>query len=155
MKISETVKNLVTNKNFMVIVAVIILAVVVYFLFFTKSAEDKKTEKELEADINDSNQTPTFSDSQYNGFADIIHNSLDNSSISDNKGDAINVLLRMEQTIDVLRLIQSYGKRQRYLFGLPDGEKTNLPQTIIDEISESKILMINQDYNEKGIKYQW
>lgn len=139
----------------MVIIALIVLAVVVYFLFFSKKTIEEKAEKELEDEIDRSPQTPSFSDVQYNAFADVIYNSLDNSAVSDNKDHAVDVLLKMEQTVDVLKLIKAYGKRQRHIFGIPDGGKTSLPQTIVDEISNADIQLVNQEYNEKAINFQW
>lgn len=152
---NKTLESILTNKIFMVVIALIVLSVVLYFMFFSKKIKEEQDAAQLQDDINDSAQVPTYSETQYNAFADVIYNSLNNSSISDNKDDAIAILNKMEQTVDVLKLIKAYGTRQRYIFGINDGEKTTLPQTIIDEISEPKREKVNQKYKSLAIKFQW
>jgi len=55
---------------------------------------------------------------------------------------------------DALKLFQFYGTRQNYTFGIPYGGLKSLSEAANDELSDSDIRKINEDFARKGIKYR-
>jgi len=117
-----------------------------------KIAEEKlKKSKAEEESKACSTGKQTQGDTYWSGVADGIHESLKYSAVSDNKAEAERLLKMPKNNCDVLALIRLYGKRQLYVFGLPDGDVKTLQQTVISELSTSRITNVNKDYEKKGI----
>lgn len=157
MKAKNVAINLISNKSFMVVVAVIVLVVIIYFMFFGKDEAEKQLQdfEDEQNELEKEGETLSFPLLQYSSYADQIQDNLDKSSIADDKDLVEDVLLRMENTIDVLQLIKAYGKRQRYFFGIPDGSATNLSQTILDEFKSTRINRVNKEYESRFINFQF
>ncbi|MEO0896284.1 MAG: hypothetical protein AAFY71_07805 [Bacteroidota bacterium] len=100
-------------------------------------------------------QRTTHPDYTIEAFADQIHESLRYSMVADNKDRAESLLKMMNNDMDVLALITAYGRRQLRMFGLPDGNKKNLPETIASELWANQIARVNKLYEERGIQHRW
>lgn len=77
------------------------------------------------------------------------------SAIDDNKADAGYQIARVQNDLDVMQLIKSYGKRIDVVFGLPILGKKDLAQTLKDNLSAQTIAQVNGNYARKGIKFRW
>lgn len=123
-------------------------------LFGGKSEEEKQLDQAIEQGIEQAQaqgQVLSYPPAQYEIYASQVWNSLRFSAISDDKAAAEAVLREMQNNLDVLQLAKSYGTRQLYLFGIPDGPPRNLGETIRSEFSQSRINSVNADYTAKGI----
>jgi hypothetical protein len=117
-----------------------------------------ETKKELDAAIKKAKLSYPLS--QYSAWANIIYNST-MYGLGDNYGAVKQVLLLMKNDADVLKLVQEYGSRQNYVFGIPQGEKrdlfTNLRAELGDEyfgLYTGKLNDINADWTKKKISYK-
>lgn len=97
----------------------------------------------------------SYTDLQYSTIANVIYESLKDSWIADDKGQAERALLLMLNDLDVSLLIKAYGRRTHRMFGIPDGGPKDLAQAISGELSESRKANINRDYGLKGIRFRW
>jgi hypothetical protein len=77
------------------------------------------------------------------------------SGIDDNEADAGYQIARVQNDLDVMQLIKSYGKRDDLVFGLPILGKKDLATTLKDNMSAAKIQAVNGNYARKGIKFRW
>jgi hypothetical protein len=117
-----------------------------------QSLEDYKKEQERLQKV----MQPTRSFGQWKMVADSIYNSIKFSSIADNKDNAERQLKMVQNDLDLNMLIEAYGKRQLYFYGIPDGNKTTLVGAIATgELSDKRIDSINKDYAKKGIKFRF
>lgn len=132
----------------------------VYRLFFKKT----ETEKAQEAAASDvkayvsaatAAQTPTKSRGEWALIADTIYNDLKYSRIDDDHGDAIYQLARCKNDADVATLIDIFGKRQEYLFGIPVGDEMALPTFVRGNLNTNEINVVNDNYKRKGIRWTW
>mgnify|MGYP006000900031 CR=1 FL=1 len=101
----------------------------------------KKFEKE--------GQVATYPEATYSGYADIIYNEYMNDVWSD-FDDIVYIFKKMENDIDVAKLIVAYGMR-RQKFSLLEG---NL-QACIQSIDSDAPELINNIFATKGIKYRF
>lgn len=89
-------------------------------------------------------------------IADAIYQDLGRySGIDDNEADAGYQIARVQNDLDVMQLIKSYGKRDDLVFGLPILGKKDLATTLKDNMSAEKIKAVNGNYARKGIKFRW
>lgn len=92
---------------------------------------------------------------EWNEIANTIeHDIARYSGIDDNDADAGLQLTRVQNDLDVMQLIKSYGKRDDIVFGFSLGKKS-LADTIKDNLAASKIAIINGNYARKNIKFRW
>lgn len=124
----------------------------------TNQAIQDQTKKELDVILK--NTKLTYPPSQYLAWANIIYNST-MYGLGDNYGAVRDVLKLMKNNADVLKLVQAYGSRQNYVFGIPQGEKrdlfTNLRAELGDEyfgLYTAKLNEINEDWLKKKISYK-
>lgn len=149
------------GKNWAIIAAVLIaLYILGRFTGVFKSKDERDERKRDNLTEDDARKEATkqplsFSLFQYNSWADAIHNALKFSGISDKPEVAEEILLRMKNDSDVAQLYLSYGKRQRYFFGLPDGGPEDLTTTINREFSNARKQRVNEAYRAKNIKFQF
>lgn len=93
---------------------------------------------------------------QWKLVADSIYNSIKFSGVSDNKANAEAQLKTVKNDLDLAVLIDEYGIRQLYYFGLPDGDRMTLIAAIATgELSQKAISRINEDYKNKGITFRF
>lgn len=149
-----------TGEFILYVVIAIVVLVVVYKLFLKKSVTEQSTEKSDEA-VTDyikeatSTQTPSRTRGELALIAETVYNDLKYSRIDDNHGDAIYQLARMRNDADVAVLIELFGKRQEYAFGLPLGDEQNLAQFVRGNLNPSEIDIVNDNYRRKSIKFRW
>lgn len=102
---------------------------------------------------------PSFVDSNYNTFANTIYNGM-RYAVGDNYDAVEETLKRMKNDLDVAKLIQAFGERQNYAFGIPTGNPMDLFTFVQSELGNewfkvsSRIKSINEDWSRKGITYQ-
>jgi len=97
---------------------------------------------------------PTKSDFEWTQIADQIYSDLRYSAIDDNKSDATYQACRVKNDADVIKLIDFFGKRQEYHFGLPVGAKQSLFEMLRSNLSGTQISTINSNWIRKNIKYR-
>lgn len=122
-----------------------------------KTIEEKKQEANVDEYISETlkTQTPTKSKGEWQIIANQIYEDLRYSAIDDDKKDAQYQVSRVKNDADIATLIQTFGLRQEYAFGLPVGSKKDLQQFIRSNLSTDQILAINLNYSRKGIKYRF
>jgi hypothetical protein len=118
-------------------------------------SEAEKEKKELQKKYKLS-----FNPSQYPAFANIIYEST-KYGIGDNYGAVVDTLKKLKNDLDVNMLIQVYGAKQNYIFGIPQGAPrdlfTNLRAELGNEyggLTSYRLNKINEDWAKKGIKYK-
>lgn len=136
-----------------------------YFGLFPTDAQRKN--KELVNNINTdiaaaqkSGMKPSFSDANYNTFANTIYNSM-RFAVGDDYGTVEETLKKMKNDLDVAKLIAAFGTRQNYAFGIPVGSKMDLFTFVQAELGNDfagltnyRVKRVNEDWKKKGIRYQ-
>jgi hypothetical protein len=128
-----------------------------------KRKKERKQEEDLKDEIKDEENRgikATFPESNYLGFANTIYDSI-RYCVGDDYSNVVNTCKKMQNNVDVAKLIMAYGSRQRYCFGVPVGNKLDLFATIQAELGQEwggitsyRVDQINKDWEQKGIKYK-
>lgn len=144
---------------FFVIFGFVITACVSLYKWLNKddtgstATEDRKTESEK---LEDKGYKLTFPESHYSTAANSIYENLRYSSIDDDANKAEAAVLSVVFTdLDYLMLVKKYGSRQRYVLGVSVGGKTDLPTTLQDEFSRSRLERLNSEIQKRGVTYQF
>lgn len=95
---------------------------------------------------------PTQPDYYWKTLADSIWTSI-NVCVGDNYDAAENYLKQVKNDADFLKLVEYWGTRQLYCFGIPT-TSGNLSTCISDELQQSRINNINNYYASRGMKYR-
>lgn len=136
-----------------------------YHLAFPSDTE--KRNKELTNNIDseikkyqDAGLTPSYSDSQYNIFANTCYEGM-RYAVGDNYGSVEDTLKGMNNDLDVAKLIKAFGFRQNYDFGIESGLPMDLFTFVNSELGSEwlgltsyRVTSINQNWKAKGITYQ-
>ena len=137
----------------------------VYRAVFPTEAQRKNRELEKNIDseiskLQGNGKKASFSDSNYNTFANTIYNSM-RYAVGDDYGTVESTLKRMKNDLDVAKLIKAFGVKQDYFFGIPAGDKMDLFTYIQKELGNEyggltnyRVKRINEDWSKKGISYQ-
>ena len=137
----------------------------VYRAVFPTEAQRKnrELEKNIDSEISKmqgNGKKASFSDSNYNTFANTIYNSM-RFAVGDDYGTVESTLKRMKNDLDVAKLIKAFGLKQDFFFGLPAGDKMDLFTYIQKELGNEyggltnyRVKRINEDWSKKGITYQ-
>jgi hypothetical protein len=133
----------------------IILKPVLQKLNILPSQDEIDREKEKEKYLNFSNETPTKTSGEWAIIADQIWENLRYTALDDNKDDAAYQVARVKNNADFKLLYKLFGKRKEYFFGLPSGSEKDLQQFIRSNLSDSQVQIINSNYRNKNIKYQF
>jgi hypothetical protein len=103
---------------------------------------------------------PSFADSNYNTFANTIYEGM-RYAVGDDYGTVEATMKKMMNNLDVAKLIQAFGLRQNYIFGIPKGSPVDLftmtQQELGNEylgVTNYRVKNINADWKKKGITYQ-
>jgi hypothetical protein len=125
--------------------------------------KNRELEKNIDSEISkmqSNGKKASFSDSNYNTFANTIYNSM-RFAVGDDYGTVESTLKRMKNDLDVAKLIKAFGLKQDYFFGLPTGDKMDLFTYIQKELGNEyggltnyRVKRINEDWSKKGISYQ-
>jgi hypothetical protein len=131
-----------------------------------KSEEAKKSADELKHLGNDINASiekglkPSFSQSSYDSYANIIYSSMRQASYADDYGSVEATLKKMKNNLDVELLKKSFGVRQDYILGIPQKEMdlfTYIRKELGNEwggLTDYRVVSVNKDWKSKGITYQ-
>lgn len=120
-----------------------------------ETEERKKTQIEQQLSEILKNQKPTKSIQEWQVIADAIYKDIRYSALSDNKADAGYQVARVKNEADFWTLYKLFAKRREYIFGIPDGDLMDLQQFITSNLTKQQIAKINQNYQTKGIKFQF
>jgi len=122
-------------------------------------ALEKNVDNEIVKLQNDGKKA-TYSDSNYNTFANTIYNSM-RFAVGDDYATVELTMKRMNNDLDVAKLINAFGTRQDYAFGIPVGSPMDLFTYIQKELGNDyggltnyRVKNINADWKKKGISYQ-
>lgn len=89
-------------------------------------------------------QIPSYLDTQYNGFADTLYQSM--KGVGTYEEEVAGIMYKMKNDQDVLKLIQAFGTRDGY----------TLSEWIADDFSqEDKAFYINNILARKNIKFRF
>jgi hypothetical protein len=170
---SNTFNNLPPWAKGTIAVAVTGVAVVGIFYgikglksIFNRSSEDvadkslaKSNDEEL--DKNKTKLRASFPLSQYPAMANQIYEGM-RYGLGDNYGSVEEVLKKMKNDLDVNYLVKEFGKRQGYIFGIPEGGERDLFTFVRSELgteygglSDSRLVSINKNWLGKGIRYKF
>jgi hypothetical protein len=104
--------------------------------------------------------TPSYPDSMYDSFANTCYEGM-KYTVSDDYGSVADTLKKMNNDLDVAKLIKAFGARQDYTFGIPEGSPKDLFTFVRSELGSEwggltsyRITSINKDWKGKGISYQ-
>jgi len=169
MKVYQYYKDLPPwAKGVVVVGGVVVVYLVgsrVYRAVFPTEAQRKNRELEKNIDseiskLQGNGKKASFSDSNYNTFANTIYNSM-RYAVGDDYGTVELTLKRMKNDLDVAKLIKAFGVKQDYFFGIPAGDKMDLFTYIQKELGNEyggltnyRVKRINEDWSKKGISYQ-
>lgn len=126
-----------------------------------KTKEEKEQEKKeteaVEQYVKDSirRQNPTKSAGEWTLVANQLYQNMGYSRFDDDYEAAGVNLTRPKNDADVALLINQFGKRQEYFFGIPTGGKSTLPEFVGRNLSRGKIEAINDNYKRKNIKFKF
>lgn len=129
----------------------------VYYLFFKKDASAQQLAQQAGAalaDLQKQGVNPTISATQAEDFASALVTAFDDCGTDE--GTVKSVFNQLQNTADVLLLIQVYGVRDYK--GCFDGDwfsdhSRNLAQGLTSELSTSDIADLNATMKSKGINY--
>jgi hypothetical protein len=140
-----------------------ILLYLLYKKFFGIETDQAETYeqmlKRLQEEKDKNTQNLTYPVSNYSAFANILHESM-KYAVGDNYGAVTDIMMKMQNDRDVITLIEAYGLRQLYFFGIPTGEPLDLFTTIKKELGDEfgllsvRVSNINKDWKKKNIKYE-
>ena len=99
-------------------------------------------------------QTPTKTRGEWQLIADSIYTDLSQVLIN-NRSDAVYQLARPQNDADVALLIDTFGQRQQNWFGFSAGSTQTLPAFVTQTLTNSDINTVNNNYQRKGIKFQF
>lgn len=111
-----------------------------------KQIEKNKTNKNATA-AQKLVSTPTYSNAYYLQLADKLYEAFNH--VGTNNNIVKDTMALMKKRLDVLKLISSYGVRQTYVFGLKDGDASNLIGHLVSEKaveSANEGLKVNKVY---------
>lgn len=141
-----------------VIVAFLVGRKLLQFFNIVETAEEAKQRRETQTTLKKAQaQTkvkPTQTDFFWKSTADTIYEAWRYSRFDDDKDLAEAKLKEPRNDADYLKLVEFYGRRQNYFFGIPEGGLRTLAEAANSELSEDRINRINTNYAQKGIKYR-
>lgn len=124
-----------------------------------KENKDSRNWESEKADLERKFQ-PSFTNAEYSSMSNQIYNAV-KQGIGDDYGKVVEVLKRLKNNLDVANMVTSYGKRQRYVFGIPSDEPLDLFTTVSAELGNEyggltsyRVGQINSDWAKKGITYK-
>lgn len=118
--------------------------------------EQQQTATTVKSDIvkeESKGEQQSYSNSNYKTLADRLYSAMNTSGTDESA--IYSVFETLKNKIDVLKIIEAYGVRQLYQFGIPIGGKQNLSQALSDELSDNEISKVNQILFKKGINYKF
>jgi hypothetical protein len=124
-------------------------------LGITKTKEEIDRDKAKEKFLLNTGEKPTKSEGEWAIIADQIHEDLRYTALNDDKKDAAYQAARVKNNADFKLLYKNFGKRREYFFGVPSGSEKDLAQFLRSNLADSEIQIINQNYRNKNISFQY
>ena len=141
-----------------VVVAFLVGRKVLQFFNIVPTAEEAEQERQRRSALAQAQRQTTVKQSQpdfyWQNLANTIHEAWKYSRFDDDKDLAEAKLKEPRNDADFLKLVQFYGKRQNYFFGIPEGGLRTLSEAANSELAEDRINRINSNYAQKGIKFR-
>ena len=141
-----------------VVVAFLVGRKLLQFFNVVPTAEESRQARERERTLREAQAKtkvkPTQPDFYWKSLADTIHEAWKYSRFDDDKDLAEAKLKDVKNDADFLKLVEYYGKRQNYFFGIPEGGLRTLAEAANSELGDDRINRINSNYAQKGIKYR-
>jgi len=141
-----------------VLVAFLVGRKVLQFLNIVPTQEEAKQSRQRKETLKDAQKKltikPTKSDFYWQALADTIHDAWKYSRFDDDKELAENKLKEVKNDADYLKLVEFYGRRQNYFFGIPEGGLRTLSEAANSELSQSRLDRINAQYQKQKMKYR-
>jgi hypothetical protein len=100
----------------------------------------------------DAGEKPTYSDEQFNTYADGLEQAM--AGIGTDTDAVYHIFGMMNSDLDLLKLTTAFGLRD-YQFLLSDLGKLNLAEWIHQELSSNEITHLNSILFNQGISYQF
>ena len=133
------------------------------YKLFTKNEQDQANallQSQNSAELNNflKKYKLSFNPSQYSSMANTIYEGT-KYGLGDNYPAVVATLKLLKNDADVAMLVKTYGSRQNYIFGIPQGEKRDLLTNIKKELGSNfgffsgHIDNVNKDWQKKGITY--
>jgi hypothetical protein len=139
-----------------VLIIIILLIVWLVYKFYSavgfKSAEEREQEAAIRGDkddLLDKGQKPTFSRTQYKGFADVIEG--ENMSFNTDEEKIYGIFKQMKNDLDVLLLIEAFGKRRPQFTTF----ERDLTGFLNEDLNKGEIEEINKILASKNIKQRF
>lgn len=136
-----------------------------YKVLFPSKAEQLAREMAKNVDSEISKATSigmkaSYPDVQYMTFANIIYEGM-KYTVSDDYATVADTLKKMNNDLDVMKLVKAFGSRQDYTFAIPEGSPKDLFTFVKSELGSEwggltsyRITSINDNWKKKGITYQ-
>jgi hypothetical protein len=103
---------------------------------------------------------PSYNESNYITFANTIYEGM-RYCVGDNYGAVEENLKKMNNDLDVAKLVKAFGQKQNYCFGLPTGGAMDLFTFVKKELgndfgglTDYRVKSVNSDWAKKGITYK-
>ena len=138
----------------------------VWKLVKPKSAQEQSNKQILQGagqdvrDFEKQGQKQSYTNTQYEQFANTIYNGM-RYCVGDDYGTVELTLKKMNNNVDVAKLIQAFGSRQDYCFGIPASGKLDLFTYVQKELGAEwggltnyRVRNVNADWARKGITYK-
>jgi hypothetical protein len=161
MKIDKNTRNNILVFGGVIAGYFLVIQPILRKLGLQKTKEEKAVEQKERESVKQfvktalKKQNPTKSAGEWALIANTIYEDLRYSAIDDNKADAGYQIARVQNDADVAVLIEQFGKRQEYFFGIPTGSPKTLPEFITSNLSRSTLDAINGNYQRKNIKFRY
>ena len=168
-KVYQYYKDLPSWAKGVSVVGVLLVGFIVgrkIYMTIVKSQQEKRNReylRDVDSDISKNQQSgvkPSFSDSNYMSFANTIYNSM-RYCVGDDYGSVESTMKKMNNDLDVAKLIKAFGVRQDYCFGIPSGDPMDLFTYVRKElgndyagITDYRVKHIMDDWANKGITYK-
>lgn len=148
---NNSFKNI--DPNLVLLAAILGVGGFVAYKFFGTSGSSNNTQNKSKKDIDELTKgkgvKATHLDTTYASFADQLYQSM--RYIGTNEGVVYSVLNKMKNDVDVLKLLQAFGRRG-YIY---NWYQYNLPQWIVEEFNKEDIDKINQILRKRDIQFRF
>lgn len=135
-----------------------------YKIAFPTASERKSQEfiKAINSDIDkyvSQGIIPSYPEAQYKAYANTIYDGM-RYAIGDDYGSVEETLKKMQNNLDVALLIDAFGIKQNYAFGIPTGDPVDMITMIKSELgneyffTDSRVQSVNRNWQSKGITYK-
>lgn len=104
--------------------------------------------------------TPSYPEAQYLTLANSVYEGM-KYCVGDSYSNVEDILKKMQNNLDVALLIDAFGIRQNYCFGLPVGQPLDMIAFVKKELgndfmglTDYRVKRINDNWSKKGITYK-